>query len=328
MEGLTTEEEQVEELRKWWRKNAKTIFLALIVGVGALVATRYWMGDQEGERVQASALYDTLLAGLEQNDAAVVTEQGGTLISQFSDTPYATLAALALAKVKYEQGDPTSAESYLRWVLDNQDDEGMKHIARLRLARVMLDGGRASAALELMNGLDPGEFGAAYEELRGDIYVALNKPDEARRAYMAARAAPGMITDPQTLQMKLDEVGGGDVAANVAPADIGALIDAEPAAPAATDNVVAPESAAETAQTDNAANVGNAADPANTTATSTPAKTETPATVGNSEAPASVDAATPNPVETDNAVDAATPSPVEADNAAATGGAVSNPATE
>lgn len=320
MEGMTTEDEQVEELRKWWRKNGKTIVLALIVGLGALGATRYWMSNQEGERVQASALYDTLLAALERNDAAVVTEQGGTLVSQFSDTPYATLAALALAKVKYEQGDPTSAESYLRWVLDNQDDEGMRHIARLRLARVMLEGGRGSAALELVSDVDPGEFGAAYEELRGDIYVALGKSDEARRAYMAARAAPGMVPDPQTLQMKLDDVGGDDMAANVAPADIESLINTEPAAAteptaaAATDNVVAPESAAATAPTDNAANAGNAADPAKTTATGTPAKTETPATAGTPPAPGSVDAATPNPVE--------------ADNAAATGGAVANPATE
>lgn len=244
MEGLTTEEEQVEQLRKWWQKNGKTVVLALIVGLGALAATRYWMSHQENERVQASAIYDTLLAALEQNDAAVVTEQGGTLLSQYSSTPYATLASLAMAKVKYEQGDAASAESYLRWVLDKQDDEGMKHIARLRLARVMLDGGRASAALELLNGIDPGEFGAAYEELRGDIYVALDKPEEARRAYLAARTATGMVADPQTLQLKLDDVGGEEVAANIAPVDIESLIEskpAAPAAPAATGESAAPE---------------------------------------------------------------------------------------
>lgn len=225
MEGLTTEDEQVEELRKWWRKNGKTIVLALIVGLGALGATRYWMSSQESARAQASAIYDSLVAALEQNDAAVVTEQGGTLVAQYSGTPYATLAALAMAKVKYDQGDPTSAESYLRWVLDNDDDKGMQHIARLRLARVMLDGGQASAALELVNGVDPGEFGGAYEELRGDIYIALNKPDDARRAYLAARTAASMMSDPQILQMKLDDAGGGEVAVNVAPADIEPLVN-------------------------------------------------------------------------------------------------------
>lgn len=225
MEGLTTEEEQVEELRKWWRKNGKTVVLALIVGLGALGATRYWMNSQESGRAQASAIYDTLLAALEQNDAAVVTEQGGTLLAQHSSTPYATLAALAMAKVKYEQGDATSAESYLRWVLDNQTDEGMQHIARLRLARVMLDGGQAGAALALLNGVEPGDFGGAYEELRGDIYIALNKPEDARRAYMAARTAASMMSDPQILQMKIDDAGGGDVAMNVAPADIEPLLN-------------------------------------------------------------------------------------------------------
>lgn len=234
MEGLTTEEEQVEQLRKWWQKNGKTVLLALIVGLSALGATRYWMSQQESGRVHASAIYDSLLAALEENNAAVVSEQGGTLLSQYSSTPYATLAALALAKVKYEQGDATSAETYLRWVLEKQDDEGMRHIARLRLARVMLDAGRADAALDLLNGVDVGEFGAAYEELRGDIYVALNKPEDARRAYLAARTATGMVADPQTLQMKLEDVGGAEVAVNVTPVDVGSLVESAPGESAAT----------------------------------------------------------------------------------------------
>lgn len=229
MEGLTTEQEQIDELRRWWQKNGKVVVLAVVVGLAAMGGTRYWMGQQDSQRAAASALYDSMLSALEENDAAVVTDRGGTLLSQYSSTPYATLAALALAKVKYEQGDVGSAEAYLRWVLDNNRDEGMTHIARLRLARVMLADNRASAALELVSGVDQGQFGAQYEELRGDVHAALNQPDEARRAYIAAQSAmTGMVADRQMLQMKLDAVGGAGPADTAAQA-LESLIEREAA---------------------------------------------------------------------------------------------------
>ena len=207
MEAYTTEQEQLEEMRKWWKKNGTATLLVVAVGLAALAGTRWWIHSQDVERQTASALYDQVVAALEKNDVAAVMERGGTIVSQYSRAPYAGLAALAMAKVKYEQNDSAAAQQYLRWVLDNARDDAVMHVARLRLARVLLDGNQAGAALDLVKSVTTDGFIADYEELRGDIYVALNQVSDARRSYAAAVAAPGFIADRATLQMKVDDLG-------------------------------------------------------------------------------------------------------------------------
>ena len=50
-----------------------------------------------------------------------------------------TAASLELAKLRLEQGDTSGAEVQLRWALENSSDPSLSQIARLRLARVLLD---------------------------------------------------------------------------------------------------------------------------------------------------------------------------------------------
>jgi predicted negative regulator of RcsB-dependent stress response len=207
VEGLTTEQEQIEQLRQWWRKNGSKVTTLLIVVLLGAAGTRYWMSSQESSRVGASMVYDSMVSALEQNEVNTVLERGGTLLSQYSGTPYAPLAAMALAKIKYEQGDGTSAEAYLRWVLDNARDVGVRNVARMRLARVLLADNKANDALNLLQSEDAGEFRAAFDEIEGDIYVALERPADARRAYSAALAAPQFAGDRNSIQMKLDDLG-------------------------------------------------------------------------------------------------------------------------
>lgn len=207
MEALTTEQEQIEELRKWWAQNGTKVLVAVVVGLAALFGTRYWMYQQDQQRIAGSALYEAVARALEANEVATVMDKAALVISQHPDTPYAALSALAIAKVKYEQGDKASAQTYLRWVLEHSDDPAMQHVARLRLARVLADDGKANEALQLIEPVTPGSFAAAYDELKGDLYVALNRVDDARRAYGQALASKEQVADRATLQMKLDDLG-------------------------------------------------------------------------------------------------------------------------
>ena len=65
----------------------------------------------------------------------------------------------------------------------------MKNLARVRLLKVLLAEGKASEALALINGLEGSaraRFEAAFQELKGDAYVALGQEREARTAYKKA----------------------------------------------------------------------------------------------------------------------------------------------
>ena len=68
---------------------------------------------------EASNIYFTLENALAKGEEGIVTDRAGTLIGQYTKTPYATLAALALAKQKLEQGELEAAQAQLQWALDN-----------------------------------------------------------------------------------------------------------------------------------------------------------------------------------------------------------------
>ena len=75
--------------------------------------------------------------------------------------------------------------------------------ASLRLGRVILAQGDAGRALELVNSIDPRSFEPGFHELRGDVYLALGRPEDARDSWLAARDA-GSVSDG--LRMKLDNL--------------------------------------------------------------------------------------------------------------------------
>jgi predicted negative regulator of RcsB-dependent stress response len=87
--------------------------------------------------------------------------------------------------------------------LFSEPDEGLLLTANLRLGRVILAQGDAQRALDLVNGVDPKTFEAGFSELRGDIYLALDREADARDAFLAAQEAG---SQSEALRMKLDNL--------------------------------------------------------------------------------------------------------------------------
>lgn len=210
MEVYTTEEQQVEAIKKWWRENKLSVIGGVIIGVAALWGGRAWLNNQHAYVETASYHYMAMLDKLSKGKADEASQEGAQLLGQFADTAYAPLAALTMAKIKVEAGDLVAAQSHLRWALDNGEQEIVKQEARLRMARILLAEGKADEALGLLNQAKPGSFEAAYEELKGDIFVNKGEQGQAQAAYTRALAAmaPTSATR-QLVQMKLDDLGGG-----------------------------------------------------------------------------------------------------------------------
>lgn len=210
MEGYVSEQEQVEALKKWWKENGKAVLAGVVLGLGILFGGRAWIDYRDTQAEKASGQYAQLMAAKERGDAAMAVQKGEEILKDYSSTPYAALAALALAEVKREQGDLAAARTQLQWVTDNAKQAGIKHVARLRLGRVLISEGNPDAALALVPAGDAEGFTAAYEELKGDAYVAKGDVAQARTAYQRALdALEPAAPNRALLQMKLDDLGAG-----------------------------------------------------------------------------------------------------------------------
>ncbi len=218
MDVNETEQEQIESLKKWWRENGKAASAGVVIGLAVVFAGWSWRDYGKTQTAAASVEYRQLIEELEQDQQDAALQRAARIQEQYARTPYAVLAALARAKIKVEQGDTAAAGQYLRWALDNAAQPELEHIARLRLARVMLERDEKSAALKLIEPVKSEAFAAQYEELRGDIYLALNQPAAARTGYQRALAllAPDS-GQTALLRMKLDDLGTSAGAQDTAP---------------------------------------------------------------------------------------------------------------
>jgi predicted negative regulator of RcsB-dependent stress response len=214
-----TEEEQIAAIRDWWRQNGKPIIAGVIIGAGAVFGWRAWEAHVEALAQEASERYQKILIEVRagpQEKLFVIRDQADALIRDYPRTPYAGFAALMLARLAAEAGDTAEAARRLEWVIDHFGSEPLGHLARLRLLRLLVADQRHAEALALIDKTSPGEFGAQYEELRGDILLAQGKISEARAAYQRALN----LTDPAAsgrnlLELKADNLGRDETPASL-----------------------------------------------------------------------------------------------------------------
>jgi len=213
------EEETIETLKQWWRENGKQLVLLFIVVFASYTGWLLWQNSRLDQAEAASDLYEEImqLAVSEQGsdvsdaDSARIIEAAALLQTNHSSSVYAMYGALFAAQQHVRNDDLGAAETALQWILDNRKEgmfsatePGLLLTAELRLGRVLLAQSEAERALTLVNGVDPKSFEPAFAELRGDIYIALERVDDAREAYLAAQQAG---SNSEALRMKLDALG-------------------------------------------------------------------------------------------------------------------------
>lgn len=201
-----TEEEQVEQLKKWWDANNSSLIAGVITAIVLVTGWNFWKNHQLEQRQHASQLYQNLLDSAGKNDNAAIEKLADQLAVEHGSSAYAHFAALDKAKSKVQQGDLEAAKAILRQQLQNPSSEEIQHVSRLRLIQLMLATNQYEEGLKLIAAVDPAKaegFAASYDELEGDLYVAMGRLDEARNAYQNA-IRTGQAT--ALAQFKLDDI--------------------------------------------------------------------------------------------------------------------------
>ena len=204
--AIETEEQQIAQLKKWWSENATSIIVGVAIGLAGVFGSKAWIGYQQGLSERAATIYTVMMQGLDTGNLQRVSERADTLITQYSSTPYASLAALALAKIQTQEDDLDAAGSQLQWVLDNGGIDVINDTARLRLARVFIAQQRLDEAEALLaQPRATTAFDILYDEVAGDVHSARDNAAAASESYQRALAAtPANNPGYQLLQLKYE----------------------------------------------------------------------------------------------------------------------------
>lgn len=214
MDGNISEQQQVEEIKKWLHENATSILVGLVIGVSTVFGWRAWDGHRHETVQQASTAYMRMVDDYKAGKPGVAVLEGDDVIAHYGKTNYATFSALLLAGIKVEMGDTTAAIAHLQWAVSNARQPELKQLAMLRLARLLLAEKKTDEALKQVEAMDPTQYVALRAELLGDLYRAKGDPVKARSAYQDALKALSKGNDGlrESISMKLDAVGGAPVA--------------------------------------------------------------------------------------------------------------------
>lgn len=208
VEEYLTDDEQAEALKTWWRENWAWVLSGVVIGLCLLGGWQYYQ-RYKIKRAEAAAQTLDQFAAAQGSDKAKAEVLFKDLTDKYAATPYAMQAQLLQAQNAVDSNDFARAEAALRIVMADSKDPELAQIAKLRLARVLIEQGKADDALALLEVAKAGAFAAEAHELRGDALYAKKDESGARAEYETALAVYKTSGgDVSLLELKLLDLGG------------------------------------------------------------------------------------------------------------------------
>ena len=202
------EQEQLDEIKHFWKQYGNAITWVLIVVLGAFAAWNGYQYWQRNQAAQAAAMFDEIEKVTREGDADKINRAFKEMQERFASTAYAPQAGLLVAKTLYESCKVDPAKAALTWVAEKSSDAGYASVARLRLAGVLMDGKAYDEALKVLDSGITEEFAALQADRRGDILLAQGKKPEAKEQYLKAFKLFDESTDYRRLVLvKLNTLG-------------------------------------------------------------------------------------------------------------------------
>jgi predicted negative regulator of RcsB-dependent stress response len=217
VDDLLSEKEQIDQIRSWWSEYGGYVIGGLGLGIALLAGLNYYQNSKLEAQLQGSALYETLVEHVVSGNLEEAEVAAAELDIDYASTSYVAQGKLVLARLYMDKNRDQDAADVLGEILAGDSGEAVKHVARARLARVLLYQGKAQDVVDLLEGQVSAAFSATYNELLGDAYHALGRIDDAQVAYQAVLLDPmsqGTV-DQQLVQWKaldLPEAGSEEAA--------------------------------------------------------------------------------------------------------------------
>jgi len=195
-----TEEEQVEQIKKWWKSNGKQIIAGAVIGLAGIWGWNTYTEYQDNQSLNARSLY--LNYASDSNNLGAYDK----LTTDFSSSTYSDQAILLMAKYLFDAGSYAQALGVIKPLINNTSPV-IANSAALRTASIHLQLGQHEQALSILEGQSDNDFSGLVYNLMGDIYLDLGNHAEAQKYYsLAIDNVTENSNLTQLIQIKLDDL--------------------------------------------------------------------------------------------------------------------------
>ncbi|OGT51852.1 MAG: hypothetical protein A3E84_05660 [Gammaproteobacteria bacterium RIFCSPHIGHO2_12_FULL_42_13] len=193
-----SEREQIEALGRWWSQYGKYLLIAVLIGAALGFAWKYLKNMRVQYLENASMIYQDVLSGSKNAEKAA-----DLLKKKFFKTPYASMAALILAKNDVEHHQLSEALTELQWVVDHSRLSRLTQIAHLNAARILLSEGKTNEASLQVKTIVDESYAPLVEWVRGDIASKQGDTQTAQAAYEKAKSGLADFSPATTILAQL-----------------------------------------------------------------------------------------------------------------------------
>src|SRR5882757_7580302 len=207
-EDYLTDDEQVEQVKRVVAENWAWVLGGIVLGAALIFGYRYYDGYRNERALRAAAQFGDMTSALERDDRNKARQVAAGLIKDYPASPYADQSQLVIARLYVDDAQLANAIAPLTQVMNTSKDSELRHIARLRLARVLIDLHKPDDAIKTLAEDTWGAFARRAQEIRGDAFYAKNDVKSAVAEYTAAlNGGDASGVDAALLQLKIADLG-------------------------------------------------------------------------------------------------------------------------
>lgn len=186
MSVYMTEDEQLEVIKKWWKRYGNIVTVLISLVLLSIAGYRYFNWHQDKVKSEASNVYEHMMIAFSNQNIKSVRSYANELTKDYNSTVYADIAHLTLAKIYIDKNKLDTAKSELKIVADTGHMVSLKQIAKIRIARIFAAQKDYTKALNELSSIDDTTYLPVINELKGDIYGATGQYQNAVNAYRLA----------------------------------------------------------------------------------------------------------------------------------------------
>ena len=174
------EEQEINEIKTWWKENYKGIITIFVLTMAAVFGWRYWQNYQIEQTQLRSMQYEAVIADIDSNKAV------DNFVKSNGETTYAVFVLLDQARNEVIDEKFAEAEKSLTEALNQSQDDILTSISALRLAAVQYQLGKYEQALATLKQVKGKTWEASKLILSGDIQIAQGNKDAAKATFEQA----------------------------------------------------------------------------------------------------------------------------------------------
>ena len=204
MEVYSTENEQVDAIKQFFKNYGLTIVLAAVIGFGGVFGWKYWQSHQTNRLQESAGAFATVSEAL-----AKPTPENIALAEKFvteTNDIYGALASLELAQIAIDANDLVSGERHLTNAVAKVKNDAFADMLNLRLARVQLALDKTDAALVSLEQVKGKALNGMKNYIRGDVLAKKGDNTGATTAYRSALTDENAGAIRSLVELKLNNL--------------------------------------------------------------------------------------------------------------------------